>query len=181
MTVDGVDFLKSRFSLCFTLNIDWFQSFVHTRKYLLFYTYCNYVCLFAFAEYSVGAIYLVIQNLPRSIRYKRENVILIGLMPGPKEPKLTVNSFLQPMVQGLKELWSGVTLSCPNSPFKHVFIRAALICCTCDVPATRKSCGFVGHNATLGCSKCKKVFPSIRRNSERRGISRDFSGYDQEN
>ena len=39
MTVDGVDFLKLRYSLCFTLNVDWFQSFVHTRKYLLFYIY----------------------------------------------------------------------------------------------------------------------------------------------
>ena len=123
----------------------------------------------------------MIQNLPRSIRFKRENVILIGLIPGPKEPKLTINSFLQPMVQELKELWRGVTLPCPNSPFKHAFIRAALICCTCDVPATRKSCGFVGHNAKLGCSKCKKVFPSIRHNSETRGISRDFSGYDEQN
>lgn len=120
----------------------------------------------------------MIQNLPRSIRYKRENVILIGLIPGPKEPKLTVNSFLHPMVQELKELWSGVTLPCSSSPFKCVFIRAALTCCSCDVPATRKSCGFVGHNAGLGCSKCKKFFPSTRHNS---GISLDFSGYDEEN
>ena len=37
MTVDGVDFLKSRCSLCFTLNIDWFQSFAHTRKFYLIF------------------------------------------------------------------------------------------------------------------------------------------------
>ena len=46
ITVDGVDFLKSRYSLCFTLNIDWFQSFVHTCKYLLFYIYCSLIYSF---------------------------------------------------------------------------------------------------------------------------------------
>jgi len=122
----------------------------------------------------------VIQNLPRSIRYKRENVILVGLIPGPKEPKFTVNSFLQPLVQELKELWSGVTLPCPSSPLKYVYIRAALTCCACDVPTTRKLCGFVGHNTSLGCSKCKKVFPSSRHSSGR-GALLDFLGYDEEN
>ncbi len=49
------------------LNMDFFQPFKHTT-------------------YSVGAIYLTVMNLPRSIRYKSENVILAGLIPGPDEP-----------------------------------------------------------------------------------------------
>ncbi len=40
--------------------------------------------------YSVGAIYLTVMN---SIRYKSENVILAGLIPGPDEPEM--NSFLE--------------------------------------------------------------------------------------
>lgn len=130
-------------------------------------------------EYSVGAIYLIIQNLPRCMRYKRENVILVGLIPGPKEPKLTMNSFLQPLVHELKELWEGVNIPCPSHPSKYIFIRAALTCCACDIPATRKLCGFVGHNANLGCSKCSKVFPSIRHDETIRD-KRDFSGYERE-
>ena len=45
MAVDGVDFLKLHFSLCFTLNIDWFQSCVHTRKYnfIVYSIYCTYL------------------------------------------------------------------------------------------------------------------------------------------
>ena len=35
-------------------------------------------------------------------------------------------------------------------------IRDALFCVTCDVPATRKACGFLGHNTRMGCSKCIK-------------------------
>lgn len=68
-------------------------------------------------------------------------------MPGPKESKYTINSFLQPMVQELKQLWSGVTIPCTSHPLKCIFIRAALTCSANDIPATRKLCGFVGHNA----------------------------------
>ena len=37
-------------------------------------------------------------------------------------------------------------------------IRCALICCACDLPAGRKVYGFLGHSASLGCSKCLKAF-----------------------
>ena len=39
-------------------------------------------------------------------------------------------------------------------------VRAALLCAACDIPASRKTCGFVGHNAHRGCSKCLQVFPT---------------------
>lgn len=35
---------------------------------------------------------------------------------------------------------------------------AALLLVACDVPAARKLCGFLGHGAKRGCSKCKKKF-----------------------
>lgn len=63
-------FLRSPYCYLLTLNLDWFQPFTHV-------------------EYSVGAIYLAIQNLPREERYKEENIILVGVLPGPSEPKLT--------------------------------------------------------------------------------------------
>ena len=30
-------------------------------------------------------------NLPRAIRFKRENIIIVGLLPGPKEPSKSIN------------------------------------------------------------------------------------------
>ena len=33
-----------------------------------------------------------------------------GIMPGPKEPKKNVNTYLQPLVNELKELWTGVPM-----------------------------------------------------------------------
>ena len=52
-------------------------------------------------KYSVGVIYLVILNLPREERYKLENIIVVGIIPGPKEPKKNVNSFLVPLMEDL--------------------------------------------------------------------------------
>ena len=37
-------------------------------------------------------------------------------------------------------------------------VRCALLCVACDLPAGRKLCGFLGHSAKLGCSKCLKRF-----------------------
>lgn len=36
--------------------------------------------------------------------------------------------------------------------------RVILLCVSCDLPATRKVCGFLSHTAKLGCSKCKQEF-----------------------
>ena len=68
------------------VNIDWFQPFQHT-------------------QYSVGVIYLVLLNLPRSLRFKKENIFIIGLIPGPSEPPHNINSYLSPLVEDLLELW----------------------------------------------------------------------------
>lgn len=132
------DFLSSPYCYLFSINVDWFQPFKHT-------------------EYSVGAIYVTIQNLPREKRYKEENFILVGLIPGPKEPSLSIDSYLQPFIDELKSIYSeGLVVSTPQRT--HVTIRIAVSCICCDIPATRKVSGFLSHNAKLGCNKCYKEF-----------------------
>ena len=106
----------------------------------------------------MGVIYLVVLNLPRNVRYKRENVILIGIIPGPCEPPLTINSYLTPLVLDLLELWHGVQMEVSGSASQ--LVRAALIAVSCDLPAGRKVCGFLSHSANLGCSRCM-VFPTL--------------------
>jgi len=82
-------FLNGDNSYAFMINIDWFQPYNHLT-------------------YSVGAIYLTIFNLPRSLRNKLENICLVGIIPGPHEPDLTVNSYLAPLVWDLLHFWDGV-------------------------------------------------------------------------
>ena len=45
----------------------------------------------------------------------------------------------------------------------------------CDIPATRKVCGFAGHNACHGCFKCLKQFPSDVFPNKL-----DYSGYERD-
>ena len=112
------------------------------------------------------------QNLPRSERYKEENVILVGIIPGPREPKRTINSFLAPLVKDLEAAWSnGLTIATQQG--QSITVRLAVSCVACDIPASRKVCGFLGHNAALGCNKCLKRFP-------RSGQVVDYSGYDRD-
>ncbi|XP_070564970.1 uncharacterized protein [Ptychodera flava] len=130
-------YFKSKFNLCLTLNVDWFQPYEHT-------------------PHSVGALYLVINNLPRQERFMPENLILVGLLPGPNEPKKNINSYLEPLVNELQELAVGVKMK-DNSKLGNIY-RALLMCIASDIPATRKCGGFVGHGAFRGCSKCLQTF-----------------------
>ena len=56
----------------------------------------------------MGAIYSTIMNLPRQLRFRQENVMFIGLIPGPKEPKRDINPFLVPLVKELMEFFQSV-------------------------------------------------------------------------
>lgn len=123
--VSGSPFLAAPFSYALVLNIDWFQPYAHTVA-------------------SVGVIYLAFMNIPRHLRYKRQNIILVGIIPGPSEPNHNVNSFLKPLVSELQNLWSGVRMKVPQTvnESKEVVVRCALLCVACDLPAGRKVCFF---------------------------------------
>ena len=51
------------------INVDWFQPFERT-------------------VHSSGAIYGAICNLSRELHFKPENMLILGLIPGPNEPSL---------------------------------------------------------------------------------------------
>ena len=121
-TYNGVPFLSLALSFAFTTNLDWFQPFKHSK-------------------YSMGAIYLTIMNLPRNVRNRIENVILVGLLPGPHEPT-NLNGYLTPLVNELLDFWKGMKLNVHGSSDAKL-VRFALLCASCDLPAGRKLCGFV--------------------------------------
>ena len=101
---------------------------------------------------------MTVMNLERKQRFLQENCILVGVIPGPKEPQGNINTFLGPLVSDLLTLWRGVVLETADG--QQVVVRAALLCAACDIPASRKTCGFVGHGAYRGCSKCLVEFPT---------------------
>ena len=118
------------------LNLDWFQPYdgvVH----------------------STGVIYAAICNLPQDMRFKRENMLILGLLPGPNEVSLhKINHYLAPIVNKLVLLWDGVTLNKTYEYQETREIRAALILVSCDIPAARKICGHI--SALSSCHRCVK-------------------------
>lgn len=154
LCVENIPFLSQCNNYALLMNVDWIQPFEHI-------------------VYSVGLIYLVILNLPRSVRFKRENVILFGIIPGPCEPSRTINHYLSPLVADLLDLWKGVELSVPGKTSKTLF-KCALLGVACDLPAARKVCGFLSYSANLGCSKCYEQF------SQGFGIRNCYANFERE-
>ena len=87
----GEPFLAIPNNFALMLNIDWLQPTLHGSK-------------------SICVIYMVVMNLPKKECFKPENLIVVGIIPGPKDPKHYINSFLQPLVDDLIDLWDGVIL-----------------------------------------------------------------------
>ena len=105
--VNGKPFLAHPYNLLLSLNTDWFQPFTHTA-------------------FSVGAIYIVVQNLPRNIRYKPENIILCGIIHGPREPKHTIKSYISPLVEELLYIALG---RCSDTVV-WIYCKCNCSCCT---------------------------------------------------
>ena len=154
LKVAGSPFLIAPYTYGLMLNVDWFQPYTHT------------IC-------SVGVVYLTIMNLPRTLRFKLENVIIVGVIPGPSEPSHDINSFLEPLVSELLNFWVGMKLNvCTSSGITEEVVRCALLCISCDLPAGRKVCGFLSYTAKLGCSRCLKEFPGSVG-------TQNYSGFDR--
>ena len=100
--------------------MDWFQPYEHTRS-------------------SVGVVFLTIMNLPYSLRYKRENLLIVGVIPGPSEPSHDINPYLHSLVNELLVFWKGQKMEVRRrSDVAMETVRCALLCVTCDTPAGRK-------------------------------------------
>ena len=80
---DGDLYFSEKRNYGVVLNVDWLQPFKHLSNFL------------------IGAIYLVLLNLPRHLRFMRENVVLVGVMPDVSEEPPT-NTFFEPLVEKLE-------------------------------------------------------------------------------
>ncbi|OAD78045.1 hypothetical protein PHYBLDRAFT_141906 [Phycomyces blakesleeanus NRRL 1555(-)] len=107
------------------------------------------VCEFSFQPFddqthSSGAIYLSINNLLQSKNLKPENIILVGMMLGPKEAGTDrISYYLEPFITKLIDLYSDVSMTDYRNT--QLTVRAALMCVACDIPAARKTSGFTGY------------------------------------
>ena len=136
------DMPENESRLMLTLSVDWMNPFGVKA---------------AGVSASVGVIAMCCANLPLSIRYKPENLILVGLIPGPHELVLdTINHFLKPIVDDFLIFWEqGIQLTGSLvQQHQNRIIRAVILSLVTDMPASKKIAGNLSHAANLFCSLC---------------------------
>ena len=92
-------------------------------------------------------------NLPPEIRFLVDNILSLGVIPGPKKPQ-DCDSFLWPFIQELLRLAQGVHAFdvLTNSLF---LLRAFLILVFGDIPAVSMLMRMKGHNGFSPCRMCE--------------------------
>ena len=116
---------------------------------------------------TVWPITCTILNYPPEIRYKR--MMLLGLTPGPHEPK-DLGSFFKPLLEDLDKLAAGVR--CFDAFNKAIFdLRAHVCVVTGDTPAIAKMMDMKGANSLLPCRFC---YIRGERNTSRNGSKNYF-------
>ena len=125
-------------------------------------------------KYSLGAIYMICFNLPPALRYRMENVFLVGIIPGLHEPsKEQINNFLAPLVDELLYFYEhGVRYSATPLHSQGHKIRVMLGPLICDLPAARQMAGFASHSHTQFCSVCKLTKNRIKELNDAKFIPR---------
>lgn len=139
----GESFTNNPRSLMATINIDWFSPFdSNTTKHN-----------------SVDGIYMTLDSLPRNLRYLPGNIIFLGCMPGPSEPKTTeINNYFKIIIDELLPLYHGLDMKTYNSKGESVKVRLALLKLAADSPSPRKCTGFLSYNNFHCCLQCDHLF-----------------------
>ena len=103
-------------------------------------------------------------NLPLSLCYKPENLFLIGVIPGPREPSIEeVGHFIEPIVNMLNRSWrNGTKFDCTESSNCERTECSMLTVIVTDLVASRKITGVASHSSKeFFCSLCGLAKPEI--------------------
>jgi len=92
-------------------------------------------------------------NLPPDIRFHRQYILCLGVVPGPKKPK-DFDSFLWPAVEEFLALVLG-TRAYDALQHELFLLRAHLIVIGGDIPAISMLMRMKGHNGLSPCRMCK--------------------------
>lgn len=113
---------------------------------------------------SVVAMYMICLNLPPGERYKLENMFLVGIIPGPHEPKKEeINHLLSPLVDDLLDSYHhGVWYSHTQNYKNGRYTRSALALIVCDTPASRQVTGRTSATSTHFCPYCDLPHSEIK-------------------
>ena len=106
-------------------------------------------------KHSAWPIIIFNYNLPPHVRFHQQNLLCVGVIPGPKGV-WDIDSFILPLVEELAKLAVGV--SAYDSQNCEIFcLRTHLILAFGDMPAIAKILCMMGHNGLCPCQMCKII------------------------
>ena len=94
-------------------------------------------------QYSLWPVFLTPYNLPPEMCMGKELLYMSVLIPGPKHPKRSLDVFLQPLIEELRELWSTVVQTYDCSTRTNFTMRAVF--CEPLVTFLHTGCCHVGR------------------------------------
>lgn len=121
-----------KFPLCLTLNTDGVKVLNCGKN-----------------NHSLWPIQLIQNYLPPNLRYRTENVIVVGLYFGTS--KIDFLSYMQPLVEEMSGLMDGFVLVSNNNP---IYFQPFIIYCVVDLPAKSKLQGIVHCTGRNACGYC---------------------------
>ena len=104
-------------------------------------------------NYSLWPVIMTLYNLPPEMCMKQEYMFLTVLVPGPNHPKRSLDIFLQPLIDELKDLWSNGVQAFDISTKQNFLLQAVLMWTISDFPAYGMLSGWTTHGQ-LACPYC---------------------------
>jgi hypothetical protein len=105
-------------------------------------------------KYRMWPVFVMPYNFPPWECMEEPNFMMALLIPGPASPGKDFDLFLEPLVEDLLELWSGVH-AYDGLSGKMFNIRAAVLWCICDYLAlsSLSGCTTKGYFVCIHCGK----------------------------
>ena len=155
-----------------TLGLDGFSFFETLGKHI------------SKTQYTSWTLIALIDSLDPTCRYKRTNILVLGIIPGPHEP-WDLNSFLYWIRDELRLLSIGI-LTWDVAEQEWFLLRAYILFIIGDMPAIATIMCIKGHNGYCPCRACyiiascgphdKTLYPALTRPDQQRINVEDLVG-----
>ena len=125
-------------------------KFLNEKNRITLSLFTDGIPLFKSSGVSLWPVYLLINELPRTQRFLRKNMILWGVWQGIGKPNMTM--FLTPLVKDLNRLYTEGTKLKLNG--REVVCKAKLVLVTMDLQARASVLHMTQHNGEFPCCFC---------------------------
>ncbi|KAJ8514958.1 hypothetical protein ONZ45_g7565 [Pleurotus djamor] len=105
---------------------------------------------------KITGMYLACLSLRRHIHFLVENVLLVGVIPGPDAPATSqVNHIIRLLVDDFLDLWyHGVYFTRTLRHTSGLRVRCAIVPIVCDLPTARQLSGNASATSEQQCNEC---------------------------